>query len=267
MISILPMYDIPELRAQTDAFWDSLRVVFQELGLEHVPEYLSRPDDLISAWLNPGLFLGQTCGYPLVTYLRGRVGLVSVPAYTAEGCAGAYYRSAIMIRRTMTIQNLSDLKGKICAINSYDSNSGMNLLRAIIAPVAAGSSFFKEILVTGSHFASLHAVATGAADVAAIDCVTLALLSRYKHAALSEVRRFCWTPSTPALPFITGIHTSPRALHKLQRGLKIVSDDHKFKTLKQSLLLDHFETLPIEDYDQILTWEQDSIAAGYPILG
>ena len=49
----------------------------------------------------------------------------------------------------------------------------MNLFRAAIAPLAGGRPFFSEVIVTGSHAASLEAVADGnAPGLAAIDCVT-----------------------------------------------------------------------------------------------
>lgn len=266
MISILPMYDIPQLRLQTDAFWEALASLLGELGLKNVPEHLCRTQDLNAAWLDPSLFLGQTCGYPFVTYLNGRVTLVAVPAYAAQGCEGAYYRSAIMVRRDMKIQNLSDLKDKICAINSYDSNSGMNLLRSMVAPIAAGERFFKDVLVTGSHRASLSAIASGYADVAAIDCVTLALLSRYESESLNLLSRLCWTPATLGLPFVTSTRTSPADISKIQDGLKIISEDSKYRHLRESLLLDHFEFPEAQDYDQVMSLEYAAIGAGYKTL-
>ena len=39
---------------------------------------------------------------------------------------------------------LADLKGRRCAVNQIDSNSGMNLLRAAIAPLADGTAFLKR---------------------------------------------------------------------------------------------------------------------------
>ena len=60
---------------------------------------------------------------------------------------------------------------------------------------ASGGRFFSRVVTSGSHPASVAAVARGEADVAAIDCVTYALLDRYlpfpgsKEPAGSATRR------------------------------------------------------------------------------
>jgi hypothetical protein len=54
---------------------------------------------------------------------------------------------------TVSATSLDDLRGGRCAVNDLGSNSGMNLLRAEIAPLANGKAFFKSVLVTGSHLA------------------------------------------------------------------------------------------------------------------
>ena len=73
---------------------------------------------------------------------------------------------------------LNEFRGAAAALNAHDSNTGINLFRATIAPIAGGAAFFSSIVVTGSHEASVAAVAKGEADLASIDCVSFALLGR-----------------------------------------------------------------------------------------
>ena len=75
------------------------------------------------------------------------------------------------------------------ALNAHDSNTGMNLFRAAIAPIAGGAPFFRAVVVTGSHEASVAAVAEGRADLAAIDCVSFALLGTRPPRARRARRR------------------------------------------------------------------------------
>ena len=56
---------------------------------------------------------------------------------------------------------------------------------------------------TGSHRASLCAVARSSADVAAIDAVCWALAADFEPEAVAELRVLTATPLRPALPLIT----------------------------------------------------------------
>ena len=93
-------------------------------------------------------------------------------------------------------------RGNVAAINGPDSNSGMNLFRATIAPVADGRAFFGAVVTTGSHRASLEAVADGRADLAAIDCVSFALMKRQSADLVERVAVVAESPLSPGLPFI-----------------------------------------------------------------
>src|SRR5581483_11681745 len=104
--------------------------------------------------------------------------LIATPVYDFPGCEGASYCSFIIASKRDPRRALADFAGARAAVNGRDSHSGMNAFRAKIAPMAQGKPFFGEALVTGSHQASLTAVSGGAADIAAIDCVSFALLRR-----------------------------------------------------------------------------------------
>ncbi len=46
MIVALPMYDLPEIAAATDAFWTGLRSHFAAAGVTGLPVTRTRPDEL-----------------------------------------------------------------------------------------------------------------------------------------------------------------------------------------------------------------------------
>ncbi|MEX0760774.1 MAG: hypothetical protein WD100_14420, partial [Tistlia sp.] len=61
----LPMYDLPELRQATDAWWRGLAGHLTAVGLRDVPETLTRPEGEATPQLaEPPLVIGHTCGYP-----------------------------------------------------------------------------------------------------------------------------------------------------------------------------------------------------------
>ncbi len=218
-LAALPMYDLPELRPATDRFWQEVAERLGAAGVPGVPAELRRSDDLIGLWTDPGLLLAQACGLPFTTLLAGRVRFVATPAYAAEGCAGGDYRSWVVVREGTGFAGLADLRGSGAAVNAPHSQSGANALAAAIMPFAAGRLFFKGIVETGAHAASLAAVREGRADCAAIDCVTWALLARYRPSAVAGLRVLAATPPAPALPYVTAWRTDRRTVAALRRAL------------------------------------------------
>ena len=190
-VASLPMYDLPEIEAATNKWWGGLARAFRREGIADVPDNLWRGASYRAVWTQKDLLLSQTCGYPLTHELRGKVRLVATPCYSAPGCNGPEYCSVVVVPGDSTAGGVSELAGTRCAINSRDSQSGYNALRALIAPVSPGKRFFREVTISGSHLHSLRMVSEGKADVSAIDCVTYALLSRYRPHAIDRVRSLC----------------------------------------------------------------------------
>jgi len=265
-IAALPMYDLPELRDATDALWAAIATRLHEQGIE-APKTLLRQENLEKLWTSPNLLLAQTCGYPLVTSLRGKVTLLATPAYSAPGCEGAFYRSAIIVRADDPARSLADLRGRRCAINDSMSNSGMNLLRAEIAAVAQGNApFFAETILTGAHIASVAAIADGRADVAAIDCVTWAHLRHLRPAATENLKILGWTEKSPGLPLITALHTPLATQRALTAALADIARDPSLEIVRHALRLEDFVVLDLSAYDAILGAERLARAGGYEFL-
>ena len=194
MLASLPMYDLPEVRDATDAFWAAMA---KASGVEGG---LTRDTDYTSAWRNPDLFFSQTCGYPFTHEFAGVLKYVATPHYDADGCEGPFYRSIVFAREAAP---LDSFKGKVAAFNNPDSMSGMLALRLVFAPLADNEPFFSAVVETGGHLNSLLAIQEGRADVASIDCVTVALCRRYRPAALAGLVEIARSPLVPGLPFVT----------------------------------------------------------------
>ncbi|MCQ8277599.1 PhnD/SsuA/transferrin family substrate-binding protein [Acetobacteraceae bacterium KSS8] len=257
----LPMYDLRELRAVTDAFWTAIAARLPK-GLR-APVRRARPEDLEAHWRDPALLLSQTCGLPLLG-LRPGVRVVATPAYRAEGCQDGYYRSALVVRRDDPARSLADLRGRRAAINDWTSNSGMNLLRASVAPWAREGRFFGAVSVSGSHVASMAAVTADEADVAAIDAVTLALVRRVRPGAFAGLRVLGWTMDAPGLPLISA--QDEATCRHLQSALRATETDGALRPVLDALLIDRFTVLPGDAYARISVLERRAEEAGYPVL-
>ena len=250
----LGMYDEPEFAAANDALWEA---VAARLDLPRVPARLTRSRPLPALWTDPDLLLAQTCGWPLVTTLAGRVRVVATPRYALPGCEGAMHRAWIVVRAGDSAAGPADLRGRAFAVNGWDSNSGMNLPRALFAPLAGGGRFFGAVRVTGAHRASLAAVQAGVADAAAVDCVTFGLLARHAPGAVAGLRVVAETPPSPALPFITRADAPAAEVAALRAAL-----DHPHPALGLLGVAD----LPADAYAALRDLADGAAASGYPAL-
>jgi ABC-type phosphate/phosphonate transport system substrate-binding protein len=258
VIAALPMYDFPWTAEANDSFWAGIRERLRSQGIE-APDALVRGVEPAETWRSPELLFGQTCGYPYWTSLRDMVLIVAAPVYAFPGCEGPAHCSFLVVRADDRRETLAEFRGARAAVNSYDSNSGMNLFRASVAPLAAGRPFFDEVRMTGAHAASLAAVAEGAADIAAIDCVSFALLQKGRPLLTAKVRVIGRTPSSPALPFIASKAIPAKTLAALSAALEDAAD-------QPALGLRSVSFLPLEAYARVAELEREAAVLGYPSL-
>lgn len=264
MWASLPMYDLEAVRDATDAWWSGLARHLREAGVADVPAALSR--ERATDWLDPGLLFSQTCGYPLTHRLAGRLQVVATPGYDAPGCAGPRYASVLVVAEGSAAERLADLRGSVCAINERASHSGCNALRRMVAPLACEGVFFGRVLETGSHAASIAAAASGEADLCAVDAVTHALLARHAPGALAGTRVLTFSPRAPGLPYVAGSTVEPMQVEAMRAGLHAAVADESLIPARAALLIDGFEVLPLEAYDEIVAMEREAIELGYPEL-
>ena len=263
----LPMYDLPEASAATEALWRGLARHFRRAGVAEVPEALSRRPLLPEHWLAPDLLFSQTCGYPFRRAIKDRVKLVATPCYAAPGCEGPSYRSLLMVKADSRFRAIEDLRGARVAFNSPESQSGYNALRFLVAPLARDGRFFGALVETGGHELSLTAVAEGRADVAAVDCVTLALFARYQRPFMAELREVGRTAAAPGLPYVTAGSADPDLLRRLRDGLGAAMTDPDLRPAREALLLSDIALLPDSAYERMDEMEVAAAARGYPALG
>jgi ABC-type phosphate/phosphonate transport system substrate-binding protein len=264
-IAVLPMYDFPWTAEANDALWASMSTGLAEAGVP-APTALARGGDPPSQWRDPGLIFGQTCGYPYVTGLRNAVTVIATPEYAFPGCEGAAHRSFIICSARDPRRELAEYRGSTAALNGWDSNSGMNLFRAAVAPIAGRAPFFRAIAVTGSHEASLTAVAEGEADLASIDCVSFALIERGRPELVERVAVVAESPLSPGLPFIAAAGLGAPTIAAIREALLAALADPNLAEARAALGLKGARPTSPADYDRVIEIERDAVAAGYARL-
>jgi ABC-type phosphate/phosphonate transport system substrate-binding protein len=240
-IASLPMYDANP--GAVGQWWLAISRALLAHGIDDVPEALEWPTDLNAHWRDPRLLLSQTCGYPLMTTLLREVQVVGAFHYTAPGCSGFRYRSELLARVDDS-QAIEDFRGRAAAVNSLDSHSGCNALRGLVAPLARAGMFFREWIVCGSHRGSLAALRSGTADIAAIDCISLAGFYRHAPESLLGLRVVGSTAAVPGLPLITAVSTTPAQLRALRKALLAACHDPLWDRVRKALFIGGFETVP-----------------------
>ncbi|MGA3037814.1 MAG: PhnD/SsuA/transferrin family substrate-binding protein [Vulcanimicrobiaceae bacterium] len=265
LFASMPWYDLPEVREYTDAFWSVLVAELKARGLSELPERLDRDVPYGVDWNSKCLFT-QTCGYPIFTTARSQFHVLGIPCYMAPGCDASSHRSFIVVRADSRFRELEDLRGSMFAINEPDSNSGMNLPRRLFAPLNRDGRFFGDRIVSGSHSVSIELVAAGEAHAAAVDCVTYALLRRYRPSRLANIRVIAETPPSPAPPFATSARLDGGLVRVLREALAHTIHDPANREICEPLLLGAVEIADESTYAIVLDYERESEALGYPVL-
>ena len=243
MIAYLPMYDWPEVRNETDAFWRTVRLNLSRIGIS-APDRLARSEEEGGSWLAPDLLLGQACGYPLATSLKGKVQYVTTPVYNVEGCKGANYSSVLVTGKNSDI-TLDRLATTCLAFNSNSSLSGYRALRTIVGDPR---QCFANFIETGGHRQSARAVANGEADIAALDAVCWHLLQQHEPETASSLKPIGWTKLLPSLPLITSLKTSKDVIVQIREALMQVIAAKENEDICRALALGGFKNVDISNY-------------------
>ena len=265
MIASLPMYDWPEVRDATDAWWAGVARHLRTEGLD-APERLTRSHAPGTNWRRKTLVLSQTCGYPLMHDFRNRLAVLATPVYAVEGCSGPSYSSAIVIRADAGFKRIEELRGATAAYNAPDSLSGHLALKCVFAPLSENGRFFGRVVQSGGHVSSMQLVREHEADVAAIDCVTFALARRYRPDLAAGLAVLARGPAAPALPYVTAAGRLPGDVERLKRALGAAAADPALAAAREALFIAGLEFLPPDAYHRVLDLEAGCDAHGYRVL-
>ena len=212
---------------------------------------------------DPAMSFGHTCGYPLMTRLRDAVVPVCVPEFEVPGCEGHRYSSRFVVPIESDIDKLADCRGQVVAVNTTDSNSGMNVLRQALASIGAKPRFFDRVELTGGHRYSLEAVASGRAQLAAIDCVSYQLVIDIAPHLAGAVRTIAFSRRSAGLPLVVpreradGFDRDDFAAD-LNMALAALTAQQR-----ACLHIGRFRPVDFDDYASILELEQYAYDRGY----
>ncbi|MBV1703357.1 MAG: PhnD/SsuA/transferrin family substrate-binding protein [Hyphomicrobiales bacterium] len=259
------MHDGPGQRAANDKLWIFIANRLRAAGIA-APAALTREVEPAALGRSPDLLFAQTCGFPLMAQAKDRPAILATPHYAAAGCAGPSYRSLLVCRAGNDKPSLIYFRGRRLALNAPDSHSGMNALRFRLARIAGGTPFFGEVVMTGSHVASLEAVAGGRADMTSVDCVTFANARESWPDVAGRLTVFDLTEPAPGLPFITAAATPAPVRDALQAALDDAMAAPELDDARKALKIVGLSRLTEADYSVIPARATIARELGYPEL-
>jgi ABC-type phosphate/phosphonate transport system substrate-binding protein len=265
-VASLPMYDMPEAHKAFDSLWAGLARHMKRAGIADVPETIAHDRSLRELWNDGELWLSQCCGYDLVKGYAGKLRPVATPHYGAPGCKAYKYASVVVVAEESEARDVLEMRGAVCVVNGFESHSGMNALRALVAPKSRNGRFFSQVRASGAHAASLEMIKRGEADVAAIDCVTYALLREYRPGLLDGTRKLGRTYRAPGIPFVARWDQDGDTLARMRAAIFNAFADPDLTTARQALFLKDIEELPLSVYEEIVEFEKIATRHGYPNL-
>ena len=235
MIACLDMYNWPESAAVFDMFWEKVHAGLAERGFDAPPSLSQKGEDLRSAADDASLLLGQVCG---ITYARDndeRPRFMPLGAFIVNDAdlpAGSY--SSVLITRKDAAIDLDNPQSFSVAVNGYGSLSGWTVLAQYFSGQSATSPF-ADVVISGGHRNSAHMVATGQADLAALDVISWIMLERFEPALTAGLNRVGITPPRPGLPLVTSMHHDQELLAALNAAITEAMDTAEVKAAMASI--------------------------------
>ena len=257
------MYDWPETHAALQAYWQSVRTNLKPL-CPTLPMQLNHTS-VDAQWQQSDLLLSQTCGYPLVTALPEELVVIGTLNYDVELMRDGRYASVFLIKNSDSRTDIGEFNGAAFAFNSTDSQSGYNSVRnhLLDSPSvnATGSAFFGTGICSGSHRESIKCVASGMADICALDPISWFLAKRHEKTS-KAVKVLGQTGYTPALPLVSHPNCIPGGI-SIERWRDAVSTallNAIDSNASKALLLSGISYIEKQQYAKVPIHSHDMIA-------
>lgn len=252
MIASLPMYARLSNRAAHDELWALIKDGLRNRGIA-APDNLDHETDHMNSWADPDLVLGQICNLPLRTQFADKVTIIGAADYGLEGCPAGHYRSVFVVRNESTAQTPEDMAEARFVFNEPLSQSGYG--SAQVWAQERGFQF-NAFAKTGSHRASIAAVATGNGDIASVDAQTW-LIEQVENPQTAQLKIIGHTDPSPGMTFITRKGQDSRPYFEAIRdAIAQLASEHA-----QVLRLNAIVPLPKSAYDLPFAPKQAAILA------
>ncbi|HTN70870.1 MAG TPA: PhnD/SsuA/transferrin family substrate-binding protein, partial [Methylomirabilota bacterium] len=148
----------------------------------------------------------RLCGLPYVDKADSRarhMELLAVPVPLGSRYQKLpIYFSDVVVRRESHFDSFDSLRGSVWAYNEPRSHSGFNVVRAYLEAQGQNEGFFRRVVASGAHSASLQLILNGGANAAAIDSTVLEWLVAQRPDLSDEIRVIATLGPSPIPPWV-----------------------------------------------------------------
>ena len=195
--------------------------------------------------------ISHICGLPLVSQFQKKLIPICTPHFDLEGLEGPNYFSYFMVSKKSQIRSVTESKGLVAAISSYDSQSGSNVFRSeieVTKKLDFFDNFYKKIVTTGSHKNSIQKIINNEVDIACIDAISYKNIKRAEPEIGDKLRIIGRSILSPAPPLVTHkdnpLCSSRGLIIALNSALNLLD-----KETKDVLRIKRFSFVPFDTYN------------------
>ncbi|MFQ6099435.1 MAG: PhnD/SsuA/transferrin family substrate-binding protein, partial [Armatimonadota bacterium] len=185
-------------------------------------------------------------------YVKGRhefgLQLLAAPQVAGRAC----YQSYIIVPRGSKATRLTDLRGARFAFTDPLSFTGrIYVLSALSRQGVDAKTFFSKVIYTSSHDNSVHMVAKGLVDGAAVDSLVYDNLAARHDRIAAGTRIIERSPLFCSPPVVASPHLSDERARSLQEALLTMHEDEPGRLALQRIGVERFVAVDDADYDSV----------------
>lgn len=189
------------------------------------------------------------CAGPYVVG-REKFGLELLAAPVVNG--KITYNSYIIVNADNPISKFSDLRGKTFAFTDEQSNTGKLVPTYMIAKLGeTPEMFFSKFIYTGSHDASINAVANKVVDGAAVDSLIYDYIKKRKPGLISSTKIIEISPSFGIPMMVVNPKLDDDLKSTLRRFMLSAHLDPEIKEVLTNMEIEKFTVISDSDYNSI----------------
>lgn len=189
------------------------------------------------------------CSFPYAKYRGSKnIDLLAAPVFDGK----PLYQAYIIVPRGSSVGSIGELSGKVFAYSDPDSNTGYVVPRGMLRKLGRNPDrFFRHTFMTYSHTETIEAVAEQVADGASVDSYVWEYLNKHQPELTAKTMIVQRSEFFGFPPLVARADVDPELRRRMAEALFSMDRDPEGKRLLEELMLDRFEPVKPDHYDNI----------------